>query len=918
MIGQTIAHYKVTSKLGAGGMGDVYRATDTKLNRDVALKVLPQAYAGDAQRMARFQREAQVLASLNHANIAAIYGVEQAASDAGPPTPTNAQVDSPGHIALVMELVEGPTLADRIAQGAITMEEALPLAQQIAEALEYAHEKGIIHRDLKPANIKVTPDGHVKLLDFGLAKALTDEPASADPSSSPTLSMAATRAGFILGTAAYMAPEQARAKPADRRADLWAFGCVLYEMLAGRRAFPGDDVSDTLAAIIRGEPEWDALPQATPHRIRNLLRRCLEKNTKRRLQAIGEARVAIEDCIANPAAVGSDAGSSAASTAQVPSTKWRTRLAWGLATVATVAALAFGFAYFGRPREEARAIRAVIPGPPGAIFDFFNSPYAGPVEVSPDGRWLVFAAHVKGGPQMLWLQPIDRADAQVLPGTEWGAYPFWSPDGRQIGFFADGRLKKVAVHGGPPVTVCNITTDGRGGTWNHDGVIVFSPGANTALSRVSEVGGTPQPVTQLDSERGEGSHRWPHFLPDGRHFVYLSRVGTGGGGPMQEGTRIVVATLDGGPSKPLLPITSNATYASGYLLYARENALMAHPFDAERLEFTGDPIAVVEDLSYDASFSRGVFSVSPNGILLYQPGNVNTGTQLVWYDRTGKATGVLGEGAVHSDIMISPDGTKVAAGLVDLRTGPPDIWVYDIKRRTRVRYTSDPGPDNYPVWAPDSTRLAFRTQRKGPGDIYVKSIAGAAPEEPLLESPLGKFPTSWSADGRFLAYEVRGVPKTNTDIWILPLEGDRQPKPFLQTPFREGFAQFSPDGRWLAYASDESGKWEIYVTPFPGPGRKWQVSTAGGEQPRWRRDGKEIFYFAADGQITAVRVAGRGAEFELGKPQPLFPIRPHRRGSMYDVSGDGQKFLVNTIVEEEGFQSMTLVVGWAATLPKKK
>jgi len=897
MKGQAIAHYRVTAKIGAGGMGEVYRATDTKLGREVALKVLPQAFAQDEQRMQRFQREAQVLASLNHPNIATIYGLEHAEKIQ----------------ALAMELVEGPTLAERIRQGAIPIEEALPVAKQIAEALEYAHEKGIIHRDLKPANIKVTADGQVKILDFGLAKAMADDATSGlDIGNSPTLSLAATKAGLILGTAAYMPPEQAKGKHVDRRADIWSFGCVLYEMLSGQRAYPGEHVSETLAAVIRGEPDWNALPLTPAHSIAKLLRRCLEKDTKRRLQAIGEARLAIEDYLANPAAA--DAFASGAAQAGAHPAR-ASRVAWTIAAIATGAALLLAVAYFRTPAEQPRVVRAFIPAPPEVFFDFANSPFAGPPALSPDGRFVVFAAHVKDEPQMLWLRAIDSVTAQALPGTDGASFPFWSPDNRTVGFFAGESMKKIEVSGGSAITLCTALT-GRGGTWNRDGVIVFGPDANSPLHRVAAAGGTSHPVTQLNQQRGEHTHRWPHFLPDGKHFLYLARVGQGGAG--LEGTGIWVASLEGGPPKLLIQAASKAEYAAGHILYARENTLMAQPFNPNTLELTGDAFPIADRIQHDVSFSRGTFSVSENGVLLYQTGEFSPGTSLVWFDRRGKRIGTLGDPSVYVDVRISPDGRRVAAAVTDPRIGPPDVWIFEVARGLRTRFTFHSNQETHPVWSPDGERLAYRGTNKGIPDIYVKSLAGAGQESPLLESMLAKYPSSWSSDGRFLAYESRGT-QTATDIWTLPLGEKVEPKLYLATQFREGQPHFSPDGRWMAYVSDESGRNEVYVAPFPGPGRKWQISTSGGVEPRWRRDGREIFYIAtSNNDVTAVEVNSRGDTFEVGAAKTLFQPLPLRRGNVYDVTGDGQRFLVNLLLQEQTSEPMTLVINWPAALKNKK
>jgi serine/threonine protein kinase len=896
MIGESIAHYRVTARLGAGGMGEVYRATDTKLGRDVALKVLPQAFVQDPQRMARFQREAQMLALLNHPHIAAIYGLEVSGA-------TN---------ALAMELVDGPTLAERIGGGAVPVEEALPLARQIADALEYAHEKGIIHRDLKPANIKLTRDGQVKVLDFGLAKALAEDSAVPDVSNSPTLSVAATKAGFILGTAAYMAPEQAKGKAVDRRADVWAFGCVLYEMLTGARPFPGEDVSETLAAVIRGEPDWKALPANLPAPIDRLVKRCLQKDMKRRLQAIGEARVVLEDCLANPTAAQAAEAASAVASVPVPAAR-TARAAWTIATISTVATLALAALYFGKPSDQP-VIRAFIPAPEKTHFNASGRTDSGPVSVSPDGRMLVFAAISSDNKQQLWIRAIDSLSAQPLPGTEGGAYPFWSPDSRTVGFFAERKLKRIAVAGGPAVPLCEAP-EGRGGTWNQDGTIVFAPNRNGLLHKVPEAGGNSTVLAHLGPAGFAGTQRWPSFLPDGRHFLFATRrAATGTFAAAVEGDGVVLGSLDSAPPKSLLPIMTNASYAAGHLLFVRDGTLMAQPFDLGKLQFSGDAFPVAEKVLSDALFVMGTFSVSQNGVLAYQEGESQGHSRLHWYDRTGKVLGVLGDEARYFDLALSRDGKRVA---VNLSSGSlPDIWTYDVARGLRTRFSFDPGSEGRPVWSPDGSRVVFTLE----GQTVVllqKSFAGAGKEE-IIPFPEGQrpFASSWSSDGRFLASESRGNVQTGRDIWVIPMTGERKPIPFLITQFHEGGPMFSPDGRWIAYQSNESGRDEVYVAPFPGPGRKWQVSTTGGNWPKWRGDGKEILYVGADLKITAVEVGARGDTFEIGKVQPLFDTTPVLVGAFYDVSQDGRRFLVNTIVRQTSSQPITLVVNWAAALKK--
>lgn len=534
---------------------------------------------------------------------------------------------------------------------------------------------------------------------------------------------------------------------------------------------------------------------------------------------------------------------------------------------------------------------------------------------------VVFAADGEDGSQLLWVREIDALAARPLAGTDGGAYPFWSPDSRSVGFFADGKLKKIDVAGGPPITLCDAVS-GRGGTWNRDGVIVFSPDSGTALYRVSAAGGASSPVTQLDQARGEGTHRWPIFLPDGRHFLYLARVGPGIG--TGEGTAIMVGSLDGGSTKLLMQARSNAAFASGHLLFVRENTLLAQPFDPDELEFTGEAFPIAEQIQFDTAFTRGVFSVSESGVLVYETGAARAGSQLLWFDRAGKRLGALGDQAIYIDVSISADGRSVATSISDPRIGPPDIWIYEVARGLRTRFTFAPEVERGPVWAPDSARVAF-SSAPTPFRIYQKSLAGTRQEEVLLESNVAAFPQSWSSDGRFLAYETRGVPNTVMDIWVLPLVGDpstplgagRKPIPFLQTQFVEFGPRFSPDGRWIAYASLESGRDEVYVAPFSGPGRKWQISTNGGDRPRWRRDGKEIYYLTSDNKIMAVEVGSRGDTFEVGAAKALFETRPQRNGTAYDVTGDGQRFLVNTLLQAQTSAPLTLVVNWPAALKKK-
>ncbi len=757
--------YEILAPLGSGGMGEVYRATDTKLGRAVALRLLAPALAGDADYMARFTREAQVLASLNHHSIAAIYGLEE----------------SNGVRALVMELVEGPTLAERIAAGPLPLEETLHIAKQIADALEAAHEKGIVHRDLKPANVKITPEGVVKVLDFGLAKA--PEQSTAISASSPTLTMRATQAGVIMGTAAYMSPEQAAAKPVDKRADIWSFGVVLWEMLTGRQLFSGETISHTLADVLRAEIDVRKLPAGTPQAIRDLVRRCLDRDTKTRLRDIGEARIAIQKYLADPT-------STPVTTLPIR----RNALPWAVAAVAAVAALgALAFAYYNRASEEPRTLRFFVAPPEKATFNSFSPP-----ALSPDGRRLAFVADT-GGKRQIWVRDLDSLAARPLTGTEDAFGPFWSPDSRRIGFFASGKLKKIEVAGGPAQTLCSAAA-GRGSSWSQNGVIVFTPGFTSPLYRVPETGGEATQLTTF-GPLGENSHRYPWFLPDGRHFLYLAASSD------WEKTAAYIGDLESKDRRRLIAANSAVVYTPpGFLLFLREGTLMAQAFHAGRAQIAGDPFPVAEQLD-TASLGRPAnFSVSQNGVLAYLAGGAAANQQLTWFDRTGKPLGTVGQPGVFVQPAISPDGSTVAVGRLDPQAGTYDIWLHNLARGTASRFTFDPGTEFDPLWSPDGAHIVFNSNRDGPLNLYEKASSGAGGEKVLLKSPLVKWPEDWSRDGRFLIYE-QVDPKTKNDIWVLPMTGDQKPFPYLQSASSPSAGlKLSPDGRWLAYTSDETGR----------------------------------------------------------------------------------------------------------------
>jgi len=855
-----IAHYRIVSKLGEGGMGAVYRATDTKLNRDVAIKILPDSFANDPDRLARFTREAQVLASLNHPNIAAIYGVEDR--------------------ALILELVEGEDL-----KGPLPAATAIDYAHQMAEALEYAHEKGIIHRDLKPANIKVTPEGRVKLLDFGLAKALSGELSAADPSSSPTLTMRATLAGVIIGTAAYMSPEQAHGREADRRADIWSFGVVLYEMLTGRSAFSGESISDTLASVLKFEPDWTALPPDTPTSVRRLLRQCLKKDRRQRLQAIGDARISLEE--AEP-----EAAPATVNPAPPPS-RPSSMLSWALAGILAVCALAFAVLWWRRPVEERPVIRFSIRAPE-------NSTIANAPAISPDGRRVVFAVFRENQPQF-WIRDLESTLARPLAGTEGATSPFWSPDSRFLAFVQNGKVKRMDVAGGPAQTVCDSSTLGSGGSWGPGDVILIGNPQTRGIARVAAAGGTPSPVTDPDASRHESFHGLPFFLPDGRHFLYVAQAGGGAD------RSVWIGDLASKDHRLLIKEAQMAAYdPRGYILFSLDNSILAQPFDAGRLETTGDPFPIAEGM-YRGNGRR--FSVSSNGVLVYLEGGASEGNQeLAWFDRSGKPLGTVGPRGEMWSAAISPDGTKIAADRAESGTGVFDVWLHDVVHSTDSRFTFDPKTDWYPAWSPDGAHIAFCSNRTGQWGVYLKSSSGTGKEELLFESPGMKFSTAWSHDAKFLIFTSLEA-TTQRDIWVVPNPlggpGSRKPYPFVHSEAHEDQGVLSPDGKYLAYMSDENRTTQVYVQSFPGGEGKFQISTNGGNRPVWSRDGKELFYIASDQKMMAVEVKTAGG-FQHGL---LFETHT-RDNTVFDVAPDGKRFLLVQTVRESDGPSLSVIVNW--------
>jgi serine/threonine protein kinase/Tol biopolymer transport system component len=862
--GQRIGAYTILSHLGGGGMGEVYRARDTTLGREVAVKVLPTIFTSDAERLARFEREARLLAALNHPNIATIHGVEH--------------VD--GIHALILEVVDGETVAEAIDGRPVSVDRALAIARQIADALEAAHAKGIVHRDLKPANIKIRPDGVVKVLDFGLAKAL-DDLSGTDPLHSPTITVGRTAEGAVLGTAAYMSPEQARGKPIDKRTDVWAFGCVLYEMLTGRTAFARETITDTLAAIVDHEPDWTAIPATVPENIRRLLRRCLQKDPARRLRDIADARLEFDDAF-------DETYPRSRPTSSV--SRGFQRLLWFAALMGVVAAVIAAW-YFRGSAVESREVRFEIATPP--------TTEATSLALSPDGRAIVFAA-ASDGTSQLWLRALDAVSPRLLPGTDNASLPFWSPNSRSVGFFADGQLKTIALDSG---SVRALGPSGvQGGAWSEDGTILFSQGAGGGLRRVSADGGASAPVTEVTLQRNV--HRAPQFLPGGRRFLFYAN-GTEPG--------IYVGEIGGPESASRILDAQAAIYASGHLLFVRQNTLFAQPFNPARLSLSGEPVAIAVGLIASAEGFGAALSASDTGVIAVRLGPAGELRRFTWFNRSGQELESIAGSNVGSPFhfSLSPNGRSLAFARNE-GGKPSDIWLLDVGRGVSTRFTFDEAFDLNAVWSPDGKRIAFSSNRRGTFDPYVKEVEGDR-SELLLHSDREAGPaTDWSRDGRFILSSRQGE---SEGVWALPLDGTSSAFAVADTAFNETNAQFSFDGGWVAYQSNESGQVEIYIQRFPGPGRKWKVSSNGGVQVRWREDGSELYYLAPDNRIMAVpiRLASTDDSVSVRAPVPLFAVRlngdpRNSYARSYDVSRDGERFLVDTMPELT--LPITVVMNW--------
>lgn len=917
MIDRQVGPYRIFALLGTGGMGVVYRARDTKLGRDVAIKILPPHFMSDPERRARFAREARLLATLNHPNIAAIYGLEEA----------------DGVTALVLELIEGRTLAERLEHGPLPVPQALEIARQVADALDAAHEKGIVHRDLKPGNIVLqSPTGpasgdvRAKVLDFGLAKNL-DAPAG-DHLTPASRAYTGTAEGRIVGTPAYMSPEQARGLPVDRRTDIWAFGCVLFEMLAGQRPFQGETITDTLARVLEHEPDWSALPGVTPPAIRTLLARCLQKDSRKRLRDIADALLDIEDTVRSRVLVDTNGWSHRhvlmdaqrdgrltddRAPATVPragdtskpsdqhDTGTRTgpvRLAWTTAGLLGIAAIVIAVVQLRTTPPAGSPFEFHITQPEG--WRFGAETQAPSFEISPDGEKIVVAAR-SAGVSMLLVQTLGRPGWTRLAGTEGATGPFWSPDSQSVAFFARGYLKIVRVAGGSPTIVCEARVGQvPSGAWHESGVILF--GGSTSISRISASGGTPTPVTALTA--GETAHRWPDFLPDGEHFLYVAQT--------ESSTELRLASVASGKSETLGPVESNARYANGYLLMASAGQLKAQPFDARARRTTGDPVTLAEQTAIVVPWAHGLFSVSSTGALAHS-GTARPMSQLTWKDRTGRTVGTAGEPGIYVNVNLSPDDRRIAVSRSAEITGQPwnvDIWIIDADRPgTMERLTTHPAREFDPSWSRDGREIAFNSSRlDGIFSLFRRPSDRSGQDQLIVKPEVSATTPDWSPDGSSLLYSSGG------DLWVVPLSGAQEPVAFLRTPFIENSGTFSPDGRWVAYVSDESGRQEVYVRPYPAAEPPFPVSAGGGRAPRWRGDGKEVFYLRLDGTMMSVRFdPARGVS--ASEPEPLFETELVSVGGFpYAVAKTGERFLLPVTLNPPGPAPITVVLNWPARL----
>ena len=871
-------------------MGEVYKARDTRLERTVAIKVLPQHLSASTEARQRFEREAKTISQLSHPHICALYDVG----------------NHDGVEYLVMEYLEGETLAERLVKGALPLDQTLRYGIEIAGALDTAHRQGIVHRDLKPGNVMLTKSG-VKLLDFGLAKVVMPPGPPSALTSLPTMAAgrSLTQEGTILGTFQYMAPEQLEGKEADVRTDIFAFGTALYEMATGNKAFSGASQASLVSSIMTAvPPPISSVQPMSPPALDRVVQTCLAKDPENRWQTAHDVMLQLKWV----AEGGSLAGVPALVTAR---RRTRERLGWILAAVFLAAAGLLATIHFREAPPETRAARFFITPPDQTTIGL--GPAAPQAALSPDGRFLAMSLASADRKRNLWLRPIDSVAIQMLAGTEDASLPFWSPNSRSIGFFALGKLKTISISGGSPQSLCDVSTAPNGASWSRDGLILFSS-AGRGLSRVSASGGVATAVTTLDRRREEHFHAFPQFLPDGRRFLYFVLC------TKRDASGIYVGSLESEERRQVLRTDVRAIYAPpGFLLFLRRGTLMAQPFDPNRLRLTGEPVRIAEDIAYNPINGRNTVTVSDNGVLAYRTG---TGTgmpmsELVWFDRDGQRIGLAAGRGYFMRPNLSPDQQRVVVNRIDLREDVRDLWIIDLVRATVSRLTFGPSTQTSAVWSPDGARIVFSSDRDGTYGLYEKLATGAGGEQALIRSETPKSPSDWSADGRFIVYDEVN-PKTGTDLWVLPLFGDRKPMPFLRTEFNESESHFSPDGRWMAYVSDESGRREIYIQAFPPSNAKWQISTDGGSFPKWRGDGKELFYLSPDQKLMSVEIQS-DSTLHAGKPRILFearffniPITP------YTVSADGQRFLIVTPTEEESNTApLTLILNWTAELKKR-
>jgi Tol biopolymer transport system component len=870
--GTRLGPYEILSPLGAGGMGEVYKARDTRLDRTVAIKILPPRFSEDADMKQRFEREAKAISALAHVNICALYDVGM----------------HEGTEYLVMEHLEGQTLAERLSNGPLPPDQLLKVSIEIAAALDAAHHAGIIHRDLKPGNVMLTKSG-VKLLDFGLAKTAVPAVKSSSATSLPTeMPRAITEQGTILGTFQYMAPEQLEGREADARSDIFSFGAVLYEMATGRKAFEGKSHAALISAILKDEPApISTVAPMTPPALDRVVKTCLAKDPEDRFQTAHDIKLQLQWIAEGGSQVGLPAP-------VAQRRKSRERLAWGLAAAASVAAAILGVGFVRRAPVRPRLVRFEIANPEGITA--IDAP-----RISPDGRHLAFNATDSSGKSRIWVRALNALAAQPLAGTEGTTRPFWSPDSRFLGFFAEGKLKKIEVSGGPAQKICDAPS-GADGSWSSEGVILFDGTPNDPIYRVSAAGGTPVVAVKTEASRKETTVAWPEFLPDGRHFLYMAT------GQKAEDNAYRTGSLDSTESKALAPAQTLVTYAPPwYLLFVRDKTLVAQPFDAKALKTTGEPIPLAEHIGTD-SVGLARFSVSRDGTLVYRTGE--SGDKFVWVDRSGREGETVGDPGDYHNPAFSPGGDRLAFDLADPRSGKRDIWVRDLKRGVSSRFTFGAGGALCPLWSPDGRRMIFTVGN----DLFEKAVEGQGEEKLLFKSDERKVACDWTRDGRFIAFSSQGK-ETSVDIWVLPTFGDRKPIPFLKTPFLEARPVFSPDGRFLAYQSNESGRAEVYVQSFPGPGGKWQISTTGGNEPQWRADGRELYYLAPDQKLMVVDIQ-TGSGMTAGAPHALFPGRfdMSTARNHFLPTTDGRHFLTVAPLGREAMTPTTVVLNWYAEL----